>query len=291
MNLVNRFNVFDKPYYFDELEKLKDAYLTATESRYFATSLLDFSPQEDDRPFPNRFLKWPRLIDLYESTGSRLYGLLLSGEIVVAVVFIEAVLVAFFLLAIPIIIVSKKGPKPKFSHLVFFLGIGTGFMFAELYFIMQYTFLFGNPIIAFTVVLSGILLFSGAGGYLSQKLNLFHLKWSLIGLGGIFITLYISFDYLIGKLLGLSDISLYIMGFLILSPVGLMMGIPFSIGIRLLLNTPLERAYAWAANGCASVLTSIAAAQIAISRGIPTIIILATAAYFLSLWGCKIKRS
>jgi hypothetical protein len=121
LSLVNRYNVFDRPYYFDEIEKLKDAYLTGTERRYFADSLLDIAPQWDKRPFPNRFLKWPRLMDLYESTGSRLYGLLLSGEIVVAVVFAEAVLVAFFLLAIPIMIVSKKGPGLDFLTLFFFL--------------------------------------------------------------------------------------------------------------------------------------------------------------------------
>jgi len=282
MNLVNRFNVFDKPYYFAEVEKLKDAYLTGTESQYFATSLLDIAPQRDNRPFPNRFLKWSRLMDLYESTGSRPYGLLLSGEIVVAVVFAEAVLVAFFLLAIPIIIVSKNRPGPKFSHIMFFFGIGAGFMFAELYFINQYTFLFGNSIISFTVVLSGILLFSAAGGYLSQKMKPFHLKCSLACLSFLFIGLYISFEHLMEKVLGLPDAWLYITAFLILSPIGLLMGIPFSIGMRLLLNTPMERAYAWAANGCASVLTSIAAAQVAISQGIPSIILLAAAAYFLS---------
>jgi hypothetical protein len=230
-------------------------------------------------------------MDLYESTGSRLYGVLLSGEIVVVVVFIEAVLVAFFLLAVPIIIVSKNKSRPKFSHLIFFLGIGAGFMFAEIYFIKQYTFLFGNPTIAFTLVLSGILLFSGAGGYLSQKMNQFHLHGSLICLACFFIGLYIGFEHLIGKLLGLPDVIRYVMAFLILVPVGLLMGIPFSIGIRLLLNTPLDRAYAWAANGCASVLTSIAAAQVAVSQGISTIIILAAGAYFLSLLGCKIKKS
>jgi hypothetical protein len=166
---------------------------------------------------------------------------------------------------------------------MFFFGIGAGFMFAELYFINQYTFLFGNSIISFTVVLSGILLFSAAGGYLSQKMKPFHLKCSLACLSFLFIGLYISFEHLMEKVLGLPDAWLYITAFLILSPIGLLMGIPFSIGMRLLLNTPMEKAYAWAANGCASVLTSIAAAQVAISQGISSIILLAAASYFLSL--------
>ena len=291
MSLVNRFNVFDRPYYFNEIEKLKNAYLAGSESRHFKASVLDVVPQRDNRPFPNRFLKWPRLMELYETTGSRLYGLLLSGEIVIAVVLVEAFLVAFFLLAIPIIIVSQKGTRPKFSHLVFFLAIGSGFMFVELYFIHQYTFLFGNPIISFTVVLSGILLFSGLGGFLSQKMNQSHLKWSLIGLSCILMSIYFGFDHLTIKMLGFSNTFLYISAFFILSPIGLLMGLPFSTGMRLLLKTPMDRAYAWAANGCASVLTSIVAAQVAISRGIATIILLAATAYFLSLWGCGLKKS
>ena len=291
MSLVNRFNVFERPYYFDELEKLKNAYLNQSESQYFAQYFLDVAPQGDDRPFPNRFLKWPRLMELYESTGSRFYGLMLSGEIVLAVVLLEAFLLAFFLLAIPIVVVSKKETGPKFSHIVFFLGIGSGFMFTELYLINQYTFLFGNPIISFTVVLSGIMLFSGAGGYLSQKMNRSQLKWSLITLSCLLMAIYSGFDLLIGKIYGFSNVGLYITAFLILAPIGLLMGLPFSVGMRLLLNTPMDRAYAWATNGCASVLTSIAATQVAISRGIPPIIMLAAASYFLALFGCRIKKS
>ncbi len=291
MNLINHFNVFEQPYYFNELEKLKISYLSGTENLYFSESLLDVAPQGDNRPFPNRFLKWSRLKDLYESTGSRLYGLLLSGEIVVAVVFAEALLIAIFLLAIPIFIVSRKDSRLKFSHFIFFFGIGTGFMFAELFFIKQYTFLFGNPTIAFTVVLSGILLFSGAGGFLSQKMSVFHLRWSLVILACMFTGFYFGFEYLIEKIPGFSDFSRYAIAFLILFPVGLLMGIPFSIGIRLLLRSSQDRAYAWAANGCASVLTSIAAVQIAISHGISNLIILAAGAYSLAFLGSKTKRS
>ncbi|MFO8085550.1 MAG: hypothetical protein R6U27_14675 [Desulfobacterales bacterium] len=282
---ANLFNQFERPYYFEELQALKEAYGAGTQEQYFKQYPLDVVYQRDNRPFPNRFLKWSQLEDLYRSTGSRFYGLLLSGEIVVAVVFAEAVLVAFFLLAFPMVFVSGKGKKPSFHQLAFFLGIGAGFMFTELYFIHQYIFLFGSPTISFTVVLSAIMIFSGIGGFFSQKLNQSHLKWVIVCLACLFIGFYAGFELLLDKLLGFSDVSRYIMAFLILLPVGFLMGIPFSIGMRLLLKTPMERTYAWAANGCASVLTSIASAQIAISRGISTIIILAALAYFLALLG------
>ena len=38
-------------------------------------------------------------------------------------------------------------------------------MFVELYFIKQFVLLYGDPVVSFTVVLSGMLVFSGVGGF------------------------------------------------------------------------------------------------------------------------------
>ncbi len=59
---------------------------------------------------------------------------------------------------------------------------------------------------------------------------------------------------------------------------GILAGIPFPLAMRHCLRTPVDRAYAWTANGCTSVLASIAAAQIAISQGITAV--MTTAAVF-----------
>jgi hypothetical protein len=45
------------------------------------------------------------------------------------------------------------------------------------------------------------------------------------------------------------------------------MGVPFPIALRKLAQHPPAKSYAWAANGCASVLGSILSAQIAIGAG------------------------
>jgi hypothetical protein len=65
-------------------------------------------------------------------------------------------------------------------------------------------------------------------------------------------------------------------------PVGLIMGMPFPILMRHHLPAGHLRAYAWAVNGCASVLGSIWAAQIAIGGGIPWIAVGALLAYGMS---------
>jgi len=54
-----------------------------------------------------------------------------------------------------------------------------------------------------------------------------------------------------------------------------------------LLENSVQRAYAWSVNGCASVLSAIIAAQIALSFGIPLIAIIAVFSYLVALGAVK----
>jgi hypothetical protein len=283
LEMANRFNVFDAPYHFLEIERLAAAYRNGTEKTYFKTYPLDVAPQTDKRPFPSRFLKWSRLKALYKASGSRFYSLFMSGEIVVAVVFVEAMLVAALLLVLPLFAILKKGRRPFISHILYFLAVGAGFMFVELYFIKKYIFIFGDPVVSFAVVLTGILVFSGLGGYCSQHVGPHGLRYALIILIAVLILIFFGLDPIIYSILKFSKFVRYFLALLLLFPSGFLLGLPFPLGMQYLLKRPDQRAYAWAANGCASVLTSILCAQIALSFGIPTIIACAFSVYFLAL--------
>jgi hypothetical protein len=89
-------------------------------------------------------------------------------------------------------------------------------------------------------------------------------------------------------LLTVCGIWRYLIACFLMLPVGLLMGLPFPLGMHYLLENPVQRAYAWAVNGCASVLSAIIAAQIALSFGIPAIAAGATAAYLVA-WGAVKK--
>jgi len=167
--MVNRFNIFDAPYYFSELNRLAEAYRSKTEKAYFETYPLDVAPQSDSRPFPGKFLKWSKLKALYKMTGSRFYSLFMSGELVVCVVFLQALVIAIFLLMLPVFTIKKQDKKPNISHMLYFLAVGAGFMFVELFFIKKYILIFGDPVISFTVVLTGILIFSGWGAIVPSE--------------------------------------------------------------------------------------------------------------------------
>jgi hypothetical protein len=281
---ANRFNRFDAPFHFIEINRLASAYRNGKEKAYFRSYLLDVRPQSDDRPFPGRHLRWLKLKSLYQTLGSRLYALLMSGEIVVTVVFIEALAVTGFLLLLPLFYARRNDKKPSISQVLYFLGVGAGFMFIELFFIKKYILLFGDPIISFTVVVAGVLIFSSFGGAWAQKKEIDILKMALFCLAGVLLLAFFTLNLLIEQLLRLPDIWQYSGALLVLLPIGFLMGLPFPLGMRDMLSSPSQRAYAWSVNGCASVLTSIVSAQLALVFGISFILGCAIASYFVVIF-------
>lgn len=276
---VNRFNVFEQPYYYTEISRLTEAYRSGNEKTFFASYPLDIKPQSDARPFPSSFLKWSRLREFHKSTGSRLDSFFISGEMVAAAVLIESIAVALLLLFTPRFFATKRGTRPPAKEMVYFLLIGAGFMLVEIYFIKKFVFLFGSPMISLTVVLAGMLVSSGIGGLMSRNLKGNGLYWGLIGLVLTLITLYSGLDSLIERMLSWKNYEQYLAAVLILLPPGILMGLPFPVGMRLLPESPYSRANAWALNGCASVTAAIAAVHIAMGIGIDAILVCALSAY------------
>jgi len=281
-DMTNIFNIFDKPYHFLEISRLERDYQSGKEKNFFKSYYLDVSPQTDNRPFPSRFLKWSGFSKFFKSKGSRLYSILMSGEIIVSVVFLEALVISIFLLVLPLVAFAPKKKKPLKSNIFFFLSVGAGFIFLELFFIKKYILLFGNPTVSFAVVVSELLVFSGIGGFFSQRIDPNHFKRILISLIFVLLVILVSLDSIIYYILGFSSFPRFFLASLLLFPAGFLVGLPFSLGMRYLLKSPVERAYAWSANGCTSVLGSILSAQIAISSGISTILLCSVLSYILA---------
>lgn len=279
----NRFHVFETPYHSLAVERLSDAYRQGRASAFFDAYYLDIAPQSDNRPFPSRFLKWQRLNDMYRATGSRMSTLLLSGEIVVLVIFLEAGLLALVLLALPFAVLRRAGSRPGAAEMAYFLALGIGFMFVELYFIKQLVLVFGDPVVSFTVVLTGMLVFSGVGGIISQRLTGRALVVSLALLVTLLAFTAPATRWFTRAILPLPAPLQVALGLAWLAVPGMLAGLPFPLAMRHLLRTASARTYAWTANGCASVLASIAAIQLALTQGIAAIVIGAAAAYGIAL--------
>jgi hypothetical protein len=280
---ANRFNRFEAPFHFDTVAGLERAYRDGTPGTFLADYPLDAAPQSDYRPYPHRFLKWTRAAEIYRSTGRRMYALLLSGEIVVAVLLVQAVVVATFLLVPAIWAIHGRRPRVNAAQVVFFAGVGAGFMFVELFYIKAFALLFGNPVISLALVLAGLLVASGIGGLWSERLER---GWLPKALGALTVCLgacSIGLFPLMQALLGYSGPFRCAAAMMVMMPAGILMGVVFSIGMRCLPRGPADRVVAWTANGCLSVVSAIGAAQIALSLGIPALLGLAIAGY-LTAW-------
>ena len=281
---ANRFNIFEAPYYFDAVSRLFSSYKSNSQNAYFNNSLSDVVPQTDNRPFPYKQLKWHKIHKAFKSTGSRPYRLFFSGEILVVVVFLEALFISFLFLVVPPMFLSRTLKKINTGAMLgYFFWVGAGFMFVEMYFIKTYVLLFGNPVVSFTVVLAGILISSGIGGAVSQLLRQHSIRPIFITLLCVLLAGCLMMPFLIFWILDNSEPVQFIIAFLIILLPGFLMGFPFSSGMRMLTTNAQDRAYAWAANGCASVLTAVLSAHIALNMGIKALLICAIIAYAI---GC-----
>jgi hypothetical protein len=265
-----------------EIQNLADAYRFGRESDFYRRYMLDVVPQSDNRPFPARFLKWPQIMKLYKSLGGRANTLIMSGEIVVAIVFIEALLLSVALLLLPLKLISKGEKRPGWSKIAYFGGVGAGFMFIELFFIKRYILFLGNPIISFSVVVSGILIFSSLGGLWSRTRGLDTVRPGIWVLIVVLLTTFFLLESWGDIILGLPIFYKYIATLLILMPTGFFMGLPFPFGMQHLLIGPVQRAYGWSVNGCASILAAIASAQIVLGIGIPVLVGCAVISYLMA---------
>jgi hypothetical protein len=71
----------------------------------------------------------------------------------------------------------------------------------------------------------------------------------------------------------------------LIAPLAFCMGMPFPLGLgRLADYEPSLIPWAWAINGCASVISAVLATLLAIHFGFAAVIALALALYALALW-------
>jgi len=280
---ANQFNSFAEAYHFREIQKLYQALREERGQEYVRSYYLDIAPARDDRPFHSRFTRWLKLGALFRSTGGRLYTLFMSGETVVLVVLGIAVSLGVLLLFLPRLLPGDPAGIRPAAATGYFLAAGAGFMLVEMAFLQGYTFVFGNPVIAFTVVLAELLVLSGIGGALSARWNSTVLRALLAVLVVFVVALFALYGWLEELLLQASAPWQALGSFLLLAPVGLMLGVPFPVGLRLLLPSSRLRAFGWAANGIASVVASILAIPLAMTWGISRLLLLAAACYALML--------
>jgi hypothetical protein len=244
-------------------------------------------PATDDRPYFFHFFRWRALPELLRLRTQGGVVLLDSGYLVLMATLAQALPFSLLLVLVPLSagrlpVVARRG---RWRPATYFLCLGLAFFFIEIAFIQKLILFVGHPLYAAAVVLCGFLLFAGLGSGLSARLAVRRCAIEAVVLGIVLISLGLL--ALLPALPGYSAawplLLKMLLSLLLVAPLALAMGMPFPLGLgRLARTQPALLPWAWAINGCASVLGALLATLCAIHFGFRATILAALGLYVLA---------
>jgi hypothetical protein len=212
------------------------------------------------------------------------------GVAVLAIVLLLSIVAVAAFLILPMLL--RAGRTQHFLPLIYFVGVGLGYILVEIALIQRFVLFLGHPTYALTVVVFLMLLASGIGSLLSRRwLKDLHWVAGLLTIVALAIAAYVFFlPKLLLALVGVSFPGKLLISGVLLVPLGLIMGMPFPAGLRALSSKAPENAetgnsieWAWAVNAAASVLGSVLAIVIALEFGLNVTLICGAVAYVVAL--------
>jgi hypothetical protein len=279
---ANRYSVVpDAPCY----NTFHDLLFAPDRAAFYRDYPYDVRPPTDDRPFFFHFFKWSQTPQILQALGKTWQPFGGSGYFVLVALLALALVASAGLILLPLALrrkdrkaeERKRQGKRRVWAFAYFTLLGLGYLFVEIPLMQRFILFLGHPIYAFATVLFSLLLFSGMGSLLARRFRPVVALALLCGAILIYPALLpVAFHVLLGWPLALRLVAA-IVG---LAPLGLLMGVPFPTGIAALeARAPGLIPWAWAINGCASVLASILAAMLALSWSFWGVLLLAAAAY------------
>ena len=287
---TNRYNQLRNDWFHEATQAL----LGEQREQFLDNYKFNLRPSTDERPYFFHFFKWRALneiLQLRERGGAPLTD---AGYLILAATLAQAVFASLLLILLPIWLYQRRNHKAKpavnrSTVIGYFFILGLAFLFIEIAFIQKLLLFLHHPLYAVAVVLSSFLIFSGLGSaWLGRKPS--GIRSRLLGgaVTGILLfgTFYLlSLDTLIEHLSHLPDVARILISVFLIAPLAFCMGMPFPLGLGSLSDyAPSLIPWAWAINGCASVISAVLASLLAIHLGFSTVIATALVLYALTLW-------
>ena len=287
---ANRVNRLTQPY----LHEAIAAFVTGDGETYTREYKFDLTPTSDRRPFFHNFLRWrtlPEVLPLVRSGGM---PLLESGYVLLLAALAQAIVLGLVLIVLPLAAGAprrslRKEPATSRRTIVYFLAIGLGFMFIELAAIHQFLLYLEEPIYASAIVLTAFLAFAGIGSYASARFAEVIGERHTSRLAALaVIVLCLAGALFLDQLLTLSaaaPLSVKIcLSLLVIAPLAFAMGQMFPTALTALASqAPALVPWAWAVNGCASVVGAVLATVLALAIGFDGCLVAAVVMYTLTL--------
>jgi len=258
-----------------------------------ASSRYDLSPPTDDRPFffnidrpVQSWLDAARSGDF--SRGSR--STLLLGATLLLMCY-----ACFYFTIKPLRTDWAKNRtqaatgKSFLPLLLYFGGIGLGFMLIELALIQRYILFLGHPAYAISVVLFALLLFGGFGSFLTEKVSESRLTHTIrlalfLILVGILLTAFAAPGWL-GQMTGFTWITRLLVSVGLIAPVALLMGMIYPLGVRRLTKMKQQELvpWMWGINGICGVMASVLGMLLAMNVSYTAVLLAGAASYGVTL--------
>ena len=229
----------------------------------------DVSPTTDNRPF---FFHTTKIQDQFQTAFGRsmLFGNGLSA--LMTLMAISVTFVALFVVG-PLVL---SGSELRGSHWPRWLGyfgmLGAGFMLIEVALLQRFVLLLGHPVYSLTVTLFSVLLGTGIGSLASRRISdaalLRTIQIVLIGIAGVAVLGIVALPSVIRSAISASHAARIALTVLLITPAGVLMGMPLPAGIRLM--TAKDSAlvpWAWGMNGALSVIGATLAVFVAMNWG------------------------
>ncbi len=277
-----RYNQFHDDLFFDYIDKI----FSPEKEAFYADYDFNIRPATDNKPYFSQFIKWSNFSRLAQFFGNRSLPFFGIGYLLVIITFIQISLASFLLIIQPLFKIKWKG-KSKAGIILYFSGIGLGFMFVEVVFIQRFILYFGNPVYAASAVITSLLIFSGLGSYHSNyfSANRKRLLMIFIFIVSILFVYSVILTPVLQQTVHLSLFLKLFIVFLFTAPLAFCMGIPFPAGLSHIskMNTQVVP-WAWGINGCVSVISTALATIVAVEIGFTWVMLFAAFAYCMPLF-------
>lgn len=281
---INRYARLETPVYHLTFTALLNV---ADRDMFYDDYAFEVRPPTDDHPFFFHYFKWRQTPTILENLGRTWQPFGGSGYFVLVALLVFATVAALLFIVLPVALQPRfrAAMREATAHrsarvLIYFASLGLSYLLIEVATIQQFVLILGQPTLAIAAVLGTLLLFSGIGSMLSDRvpwapalaaLALLTLLWPRLinGLGG--------------GLLALSLPMRLPLSLLVLAPLGFLMGIPFARGMDATRRSaPALVPWGWAINGGASVISAVCAALLALSLGFTGVLLIGGGLYVLA---------
>jgi hypothetical protein len=248
-------------------------------------------PVHDDRPFFFEYYKPGAHVTDASTFNEGLQSVRgPEGYYVLYILLAVCSVISIVCILAPLWIFQRRGLKAAGTAplIVFFACLGAGYMLFEVGAMQVLNVYVGDPAYSLALVLAGLLVASGIGAALSNKLSSVPafrvIVFATSAIAAAMVVWLTGFHWVARATMQLPLLARAVITLIGLLPIGMLLGLPFPTAVRQLEKFNANFiGWAWGVNGVTSVLASIGAIIVAMRFGFTVVVVIAAVIYLVGM--------